>query len=114
MKWVIYYGDDTTVNDGQLLPADVPKRNVQVIAQEDADCGQHFLRSNDYYWWNGIHWEGGDLFGLYDYLIDPGYKVVLFGRTVTNNEYQTIYNRALAGSEYLPRKSARREWERKP
>lgn len=116
MRWVIYYGDHTVTRDCDCAPELVRKRDVQVIAVEDDETGQAFVRNNDYYWWDyGMNcWAGGDVFGLWDYLIEPGVKVVLFGRTIANDEYREILTKAMSGDDgYMPRKSARHHWERK-
>lgn len=110
-KWLIFYGDNTTFSDQDGPPDQVPSNNVQVIAVEDEDCGRVLLNSKDYYWWTGNTWKTGDIFGLYDYLLQPGWKRVLFGRTIDNHEYQAILAKA-GENNYLPSKSARRSWER--
>lgn len=115
-KWIIYYGDGSKVYDKDCNPEDVPRRDIQVITVEDEDVGQAFVRNSDYYWWDYKMncWSGGDIFGLFDYLIEPGVKIVLFGRTITNDEYREILSRAMNETDgYMPRKSARHGWERK-
>jgi hypothetical protein len=111
-RWVIYYGDGSTQSSEDCSPWEVPARNVQIIAQEDESVGQRFERSSDYYWWTEEGWRGGDIFGLFDYLIEPGHKRVLFGRSINLSEYQAIVQRAQV-TDLLPRKSAWHEWERK-
>lgn len=115
-KWLIYYGDGTKVYDQDCSPEFVPKRDVQVITVEDRDSGQLFLRSDDYYWWDYRigRWSSGDIFGLFDYLVEPGIKVVLFGRTIGNEEYRKIMDLAMSDeNQYMPRKSAYHPYERR-
>lgn len=115
MKYIIWYGDGSIYRDDYGPPELAPKRGIQVISQEDPDTGQSFTRSNDFYWWTDKGWQGGDLFGLFDYLIEPGSKVVLFGRTIGNREFTGILQHALNDdSGYLPPKSAWHERERRP
>lgn len=71
MRWIIYYGDGSTYGDQDGAPENAPTRNVQAITCEP----------------DGI-WKGGDIFGLFDYLLRPGWKRVLFGRAVTNDAYE--------------------------
>lgn len=113
-QWIIYYGDGTLYRDCDGSPYDAPTRNVQVIAEADADTGQTFVRSSDYYWYqpDADLWQGGDWFGLFDYLIEPGPKRVLFGRTIGNRDYERILIAAL-DNDYLPPKSAWQPNERK-
>lgn len=93
-EWRIYYGDGTTY---QGSPEEAPERGVQAIAQVHPDVGWAATSSSDYYvylphdWWQGV-----DVFGLWDYLATPGWKRVLFGRTVNNAEYKAILERAFA------------------
>jgi hypothetical protein len=112
MRWIIYYGDGTEYSNQDGSVFDAPARNVQVIAQEDPDTGQTFARSSDYYWWTDAGWHSGDWFGLFDYLVEPGPKKVLFGRTIGNREYEAILQKAL-NNTYLPPKSAWRPNERR-
>jgi hypothetical protein len=84
--WRIYYSDGT-VYDGDRPPA----RDVQVILQHDED-GPYFQSGSDYYIRLGDRWQGVDIFGLFDYLLDSG--LVLFGRTITRKEYDAAYQRA--------------------
>jgi len=68
-------------------------RDVQVIAQPDAETGVSLQSGADYYVWRGGRWQGVDIFGLFDYLLDTG--LVLFGRTIDAEEYAAIMARAL-------------------
>ena len=95
-KFKIWY-DDGTVYSGK--PELAPKRGVQCIAQTDPECGRTICRSDDFYVYqeyDGIlGFQGVDQFGLHDYLIEPGYKLVLFGRTIGNREYKSILQKAV-------------------
>ncbi len=108
MQWCIYYGDpenDFCSWDGDIDLA--PKLDVQCINQGSEWLGREMLIQKDYYWWNSDEdrWYGGDLFGLYDYLLMPGLKVVLFGRFVNRDVYNDAVRRAQK-DDRLPRKSA--------
>lgn len=107
MRWKVYYGDGSTFSSEDGTPEECPTRGVQVVAQEDEDHGKILLTSDDYYWWDGEResWFCGDRFGLYDYLCRPGWKKVLFGRTLTDEEYEEVHSRAI-GDDFLPDKSA--------
>jgi len=73
-KWKIYYGDGSTFSNEDGEPSLAPTTNVQVVVCQP---------------WV---WQEGDLFGLYDYLMQPGLKVVKFGRTIESSKYQEIAN----------------------
>ena len=98
MKWRIYYGDGSTFDNLEGSAFDAPARDCQMIAVADADHGWQLCRSNDYYWFLPAQesWQGGDIFGLWDYLIEPGPKRVLFGRTIPNAEFRAIWDRCSA------------------
>lgn len=109
MYYRIYYGDGSIFEaPGDGGPEITPARNVQVIIQIDVETGPYFQTSTHYYVWWDERWLGVDEHGLYDYMIEPGWKRVLYGRTITNKEYLAIYKRA--GID----KQTWRPWERKP
>jgi hypothetical protein len=108
MRWRVYYGDGSTFSDEDGTIEMTPALNVQAIVQSDPDphgTGRHVIHGGgqrpnrvpiDYYWWDpgrGM-WVGGDLFGLWDYLTRPGWRKVLFGRTIPDQDYQAIIVRA--------------------
>lgn len=98
MDYTIYYGNESTYTSDDGPPEQAPKRGVQVIIQGTEDgTDPELLGAMGYYWWDFEHdlWLSGDVFGFYDYMIQPGEKVVLFGRTLTNKEYQSIRDRAI-------------------
>jgi len=94
MWWRIYYADGTVFTDMDGTPFDAPARGVVVITQGDK---QNIFRTcqGDYYIHQMWGWESCDLNGLWDYLADCGAKTVKFGRTLSNDTYAHIYQRAL-------------------
>lgn len=106
MKWKIYYSDGTSYSDIDGSPFDAPARDVQVIAIEDSNVGKTFVGKEDMYWYKDGRWFGGDMFGLYDYLIDNGPRKVIFGRVLDNDNFKKIMKLAIEDN-YLPTKSAR-------
>lgn len=77
-----------------------------MIAVACREHGWYLCRSNDYYWYLSDQdiWQGGDIFGLWDYLTQPGPKKVLFGRTITNSAFQEILARAYCDPD-IPQKT---------
>lgn len=71
------------------------------------------LSGFDYYWPLSGEWWGGDLFGLFQYLIEPGWSKVLFGQTIGNREFRAVLKRACEDPDF-PVKSGWRRDERKP
>lgn len=104
MRWRIYYGDESIYESEN--PWDAPGSNVQMIANADPNHGWALEMGRDYYWYEEEvdQWFNGDLFGLYDYLLRPGRKKVLFGRTLGEEQYKKILKRAL-NDQTLPQKT---------
>lgn len=111
MKWKIFYSDGSAYTDEDGAPELAPKRGVQVIAIACEITGYRFEREEHHYIWKD-GWFATDNFGLFDYLIDPGYKIVLFGRTLSTKEYKAILSKAMQDN-YLPHKSAWLKEERR-
>lgn len=112
--WKIFYSEGT-YSDEDGPPENAPKRDVQTIAVKCETSGRRIERGSDYYIWvpdRGV-WRGVDFFGMYDYMIDPGFKLVLYGRVLSDKEYSEIWTRATKDPD-LPPKSAYMPYERKP
>lgn len=104
MRWRIYYGNGEIYDPGD--PYTSPSQNVQMIANADRNNGWSLIRCVDYYWYieEIDEWNGGDIFGLYDYLLQDGHKKVIFGRNTTNDNFNIILQRALTDPD-IPQKS---------
>ena len=111
MDYQIYYSDKSTYN-GPVETA--PTRDVQAVVVVDNSLGWYLQTGSDYYVWadmgDGLRWWGVDIFGLFDYLIDPGWKRVLFGRMTTNARFSEIVRQAKKdfGPKHGWKKSERR------
>lgn len=112
LRWRIYYGDESTFDPGD--PYLAPALNVMMIANGDRDHGWSLIREVDYYWYvpEIDEWHGGDIFGLWDYLTQPGAKKVIFGRNARNEDYNNILIRALNDPD-IPQKSGWTAYERR-
>jgi len=110
MAYRVYYDDHKEFDvprEGEKPPA----RGVQVIIQEDKSVGWAAVTSKDYYILRDGRWYAVDENGLYDYLLDTG--LVLFGRMITQEEYDDVMRRAMADLS-LARKTGYLPHERKP
>ena len=114
IAWKIFY-EDSTYSSEDGSPENAPKRGVQGIAVSSELTGRRIERSEDHYVWTPENggWRGVDKFGLFDYLIEPGFKIVLFGRTISDKDFRAMWNRIEADTD-LPRRSAFYTDERKP
>lgn len=100
MKFKVYYSNGTTCSSDEYTPETLPARDVQVIVQDDPDVGWATTHTRDYYLWRDGRWVGADIFGLWDYLSRPGWKRVLFGRTLLRDEFNEVYQRAKADKNF--------------
>ncbi|MDQ3730312.1 MAG: hypothetical protein M3355_12075 [Actinomycetota bacterium] len=98
--WRVYYGDGSTFSSEDGEPKDAPKRGVQLVARIiDSPNGPQmaYAYRDDFYWWaEGDGWIGGDHYGFWDYMTQPGAKVVLFGRSIKDSDYREIVDRAMS------------------
>lgn len=87
---IFYSGDQAFEEQPGIKP---PPRDVQIIMQTNPNEPLPYFQSGtNYYVWKDEQWYGVDIFGLFDFLLETG--LVLFGRTITNEEYQAIYQKA--------------------
>lgn len=106
MRWRVYYGDGTAFSDEDGDPGLAPAQNVQAVAVVDDVVGRFIHSHWDYYWYDveADRWRGGDQFGMWDYLTRPGWKRVLFGRTLATADFDAVMRRAIEDPD-LPAKS---------
>ena len=103
LVWRIYYGDETTYDNHDGGVETAPPFDVQAVAcKVENPAAPHVYFRNDYYWWEAEEglWRGGDIFGLFDYLQRPGWKKVLFGRTIRNDVYERVSSRAFHDEDF--------------
>lgn len=96
----VYYADQPPYAGD---PYNAPAFGVLLILEHDPETGRRIVQGGDYYGWTGTRWMPYDQAGFFDYLQTPGAKRVLFGRLVTNEEYQAVYDQAAADPDFEPR-----------
>jgi hypothetical protein len=94
MRWRVIYHDREDYSSEDGGPETAPARGVLVILQDDKDNGVELVHGADYYVWNYERWWRVDINGLWDYLCMPGWKAVLFGRMVLQEEYDAAIRAA--------------------
>jgi len=112
LSWRIYYTSGSTY-DG--APEDAPERGVQCIVHDAAETGRTILSRFDFYCWHpdrAIPWDGHDIFGLWDYLAAPGWKRVIFGESIPNEDFAAIHEQAEQDPDF-PARSAHQPGERR-
>lgn len=105
MRWRVYYDDRPPFSDVDGSPDLAPVWGVQAIVQTHPEVGREIEHRKDCYVWTVDGWWGVDERGFYDYLTRPGWKRVLFGRTVPNQVYERCFRQAIDDPDF-PRKSA--------
>lgn len=119
MRWKIYYGDGSIYSSDDGPPEDAPGTGLQVIVQLDKDHGRHIVkggnegRRDDYYWWDfpSETWWVGDYPGFLDYLMQPGVRKVIFGRSIPSDRFAEIYKTAVHDPDF-PVKTGWRQREK--
>ncbi len=109
MQWKIYYDDGTTFDSSQGLPSEAKPLGIQCIMQDDVKEGKYLVSRFDYYWFEKGRWFGGDLFGLYDYLLRSG--AVKFGRWIPNDKFEDVVERAKSDPDFPKSNSWRQSRE---
>ena len=95
-RWWVVYGDRSIyAGAGAESAYNAPGRDVQVVISTSLEHGFEVWRpwketSYFVYFPDSDRWRGVDLFGLWDYLCEPGPKKALFGRTMFDEEWQDL------------------------
>lgn len=114
MRWKIFYVDGSTFSNQDGAPEDALGSGVVAIAQEDELVGVQIHSGSDFYCFAEEFdgWYGLDYFGLAQYLIRPGMKIVKLGEVMSTQKYRELIM-AIQKDSQLPNKSSRYPWERK-
>ncbi len=112
MKWCVYYIDGNTFDNTQGDPCDVPGGGVLAVVQEDDSVGVLVHQQNDFYCFDEQFggWAGMDVFGLTQYLMKPGLKIIKLGEAMSTERYKKMLQ-CVRDNPDLPDKSARYPWE---
>jgi hypothetical protein len=94
IKWRIYYADDTTFDNTQGTPEDAPCINVICIKFDAIDHGWAIVAFGNYYCYRDKEWWVADDPGFWQYMFKPGAKIVKFGTTISNFDFQRIMAQA--------------------
>lgn len=108
IAWRVYY-DDGRSQDSNLGLEWIRGEGVQAIVQRDDTpgdiyaVGRELLFDADFYCWRGDRWFRCDLYGLFDYLRQPGWKKVLAGRTADRAAYKRAVLAAQNDPDFPPK-----------
>lgn len=96
--WRIYYGDGTVYTSDDGSPWDAPRQNVQVVVSQDDRVGYRFSTTQDFFVFDPARggWRETNQWGLFDHLITCREPLVLMGRYLPNDEWNTLLMRVRA------------------
>jgi hypothetical protein len=95
--WRIYYHNRSTFDSTMGLPADAPSTGVVCIVQNHTsqqEGGYIVTAFKDFYWRENNEWWGSDEVGFWQYMFEPGAKVVKFGISIPTVEFNEIMKKA--------------------
>lgn len=106
MRWVVVYTDGSRFSSDDGPPEAAPGGGVAAVMQEDPLVGWDVHHGTDYYVYDDAlgGWKGMHESGYFQYLMEPGLKIVKLGKYMRTDAY-----RALIAE--LQDKSARYAWE---
>src|SRR3990167_5592916 len=95
INWKLYYGDGSTYSNEDGLPEDAPCGRVIAAAFYDEDNRRRICHQADYYIWDGTRWYSASDSGFWQYMGEPGAKVVKFGREIGDIQYRSVMSQAM-------------------
>ena len=102
-RWIIFYTDGSVYTSANGSPWDASRRSVQRIAscKESKATDWYNVQCSDYYYWEEEHggWNDGDNFAIYDHLLRTKYPCVVFGRMLSDANWQECYKQMNAFCE---------------
>lgn len=115
MKWRIYYADGSTYSDCDGGVERAPYSGVLAVAFEDLttgpyNTGRRYRTNFDFYCYHPTFWSGCN--NLDSYLAEPGWKKVLRGLWVPDDQWHAL-ERQMQADDYLPAKTAGAPLERR-
>ncbi len=114
MRWCVYYVDGSAFSNVNGEPVNAPGGGVLAVVQEDSTVGVLVHHQNDFYCFDEQFggWTGMDVYGLTQYLMKPGFKVIKIGEAMSLARYKEMIA-CIKKDPNLPHKSARYPWEAK-
>jgi len=95
VTWKIYYGDASTFSNEDGPPESAPCGRVICVAFYDEDNRRKLCHQADFYIWDKGRWFSASDSGFWQYMGEPGFKVVKFGREIGDLEYRRIMSAAM-------------------
>ena len=95
ISWRIYYGDGATYSNEDGDAALAPCGGVICVAWYDEDKRRHLAHGTDYYIHDQGRWYGADSAGFWQYMGEPGAKIVKLGRMIGDLKFRSIMSKAM-------------------
>lgn len=116
IQWRVYYGDGSTADNLSHTLADLPRWNVQIIAQHDVKHNRSLASGAAYYIYHiqDQRWYPVDFVGLLDYIVHKIGIVgaVLVGRFIDNALYDELEKHVSTDPDFLPESAGAPRFER--
>jgi len=112
VRWKVFYVNGFSFSHVDGEPQDAPGGGVTAVVQEDETVGLLIHRGTDFYVFDEYYggWVGMDVFGLTQYLMRPGMKIVKVAEAMSTAAYKQMMA-DIRADPHLPEKSARYPWE---
>ena len=94
-KFKIFYENGTTYTD-KSGPIDRAHKQGVVTILIETNFGQRLEKKHAFYYYGRDGWTGTNQSGMFNYLCESGYKLVLFGSDLNDDKRKTIYDSALS------------------
>ena len=91
-KWRIYYADDSTFDNTKGRPEEAPSIGVICVKQFAEGKEWRIQAFRDYYIWSfvNLEWWAADASGFWQYMFEPGNKIVKFGTNIPDEPFERI------------------------
>lgn len=96
VDWIIYYDDGSSFSSDDGETWDAPRTGVEVVVQRNEQTGYDFLCTiGDYFVYDKDRggWRITDFWGTLDHCVSCRNPLVLFGRNMSDEEFQKLKTR---------------------
>jgi hypothetical protein len=101
VNWIIFYSDGTRVSNEEMNVGEVKSCEVQAILWWSEDKSWLIIQGYEYYIWKYNRWYGAELGGKEHYLMQPGWKKVLYGDWIPDDRFEAIIQEAKRERKWL-------------
>jgi hypothetical protein len=93
-RWIIFYTDGSVFTSADGTPWNAPRRDVQsIVSVKDNGTDWYNVNMHDFFYWEEENggWNEGDGFTLYDHLLRANPPCVLFGRMLSDVNWEKTH-----------------------